>query len=246
MGLSSGLCSYGMASWVCLSVCVLMAKLLFPLCLSSYGLTRCGFPQDLCSYMNARKQIILALCWHGMTRWGFSRVSILTRQQDECFLHGSCCYEMARWICLNWWLEWSNWFVPGWVLLWDGKMGLPQWRGGWLGGIVPGFVLWDGKMGFPLWTPALNVILHHPWPLCHQEDDGGKADEEDAPPDEDLYEKAEKEFWDIINSEKKKMPDPTQDFEKSDTGKVNILVAIECDGVYYCTACHHTSYREWV
>ena len=42
------------------------------------------------------------------------------------------------------------------------------------------------------------------------------------------------------------MPDPTQDFEKSDTGKVNILVAMECDGVYYCTACHHTSYREWV
>ena len=88
-----------------------------------------------------KKQIILALCWHGMTRWGFARVSVLTRQQDECFFHGLCCYEMARWICLKWWMEWYNGFVPGWVLLWDGKMGLPQWRGGWLGGIVPGFCL---------------------------------------------------------------------------------------------------------
>jgi len=47
------------------------------------------------------------------------------------------------------------------------------------------------------------------------------ADEDEGPPEEDLYAKAEKDFFDIIEGEKKKMPDPTQDFEKSDPGKAS-------------------------
>ena len=91
------------------------------------------------------------------------------------------------------------------------------------------------------------MILHLQCPLCCQEEDGGKAVDEEAPIDEDLYEKAEKEFWDIIQSEKKKMPDPSQDFEKSDTGKVNFDVAVGYNTVqhhpaknylHHCTACH--------
>lgn len=39
--------------------------------------------------------------------------------------------------------------------------------------------------------------------------------------EEDLVEKAEKEFFSIIEQEKKKQTAPAQDFEKGDTGKVN-------------------------
>ena len=56
--------------------------------------------------------------------------------------------------------------------------------------------------------------------VFEQEEGHAKAEDEDGPPEEDLYEKAEKDFWDIINTEKKKQPDPSQDFEKADTGKV--------------------------
>ena len=164
-----------------------------------------GFSPGLVFLQDSKMSVSSMVCV--VMRWQDWFSSIDGWNDKTGLSQGECCYEMARWVCLSEEVECQ-------------------------GGIAPGFVLlWDGKMGFPLWTPALNVILHHPWPLCHQEEDGGKADEEDAPPDEDLYEKAEKEFWDIINSEKKKMPDPTQDFEKSDTGKVNILVAMECDGV---------------
>ena len=53
------------------------------------------------------------------------------------------------------------------------------------------------------------------------QEDSEHKDDEDAPPEEDLYEKAEKDFWDIINQEKKKIPNATTDFEKADGGKVS-------------------------
>ena len=120
-------------SWVCLSFCVLMAKLLFPLCLCLYGLTRCGFPQDVCSYVNARLKnksswLYVGMEWQGgvFPRLVFlqdskmsvsSMVWVVMRWQDGFasndgwndktgLYQGECCYEMARWICLKWWMEW--------------------------------------------------------------------------------------------------------------------------------------------
>ena len=86
------------------------------------------------------------------------------------------------------------------------------------------------------------VMLHLQCPLCHKEEDGGKAEGEDGLPKEDLYQKAEKDFWDIIQSEKKKMPDPSQDFEKADAGKVNNHVALECSAAHH--TCHYNTMQK--
>ena len=50
-----------------------------------------------------------------------------------------------------------------------------------------------------------------------------KEEEEEEPGmDEDLYEKSEKEFWDIIQQEKKNIEKKKEaDMDKSDTGKVS-------------------------
>lgn len=41
--------------------------------------------------------------------------------------------------------------------------------------------------------------------------------------EDDLYEKAEKEFFDIVKKEKEKQERKTEDFVKADTGKVSYL-----------------------
>lgn len=51
-----------------------------------------------------------------------------------------------------------------------------------------------------------------------KDEDEGKPHGEDAAPDEDFYGKAEKDFWEIIEQERRKQPG-AQDFEKSDIEK---------------------------
>lgn len=67
--------------------------------------------------------------------------------------------------------------------------------------------------------------------------------------EEDLYEKAEKEFWSIINQEKKNMEKKKEaDMDKSDMGKVTFKTTLS---VYYLKSLGHrallstNSYIRW-
>lgn len=71
------------------------------------------------------------------------------------------------------------------------------------------------EKSFPLlwtWRPSAHFLS----PL--QEEEGGEA----ALDEEDLYAKAEHEFWSIINQEKKNIEKKKEaDMDKADPGKVN-------------------------